>query len=594
MRCPQFSPDRQLWNRILPGRRPCGCEGIFLDAGHAEYQPVRNIRAASIVLALLVCVFAAGATWLSLRDEQARQLKSLTALAEIGAQSLDGYLLSLQSAMQLMSGEILDRDDRFDQARAESVVRRLKAAYPELRIVTLARLDGTIIAASEQGAAGPLASMARQSTFVAAREDRIASGNRNLTIGRAFLGPLSGEWVMPLGCGVWDAQGRLAYILGAGLQVSKPQGIWKDAPLPAGAALGLARDDGYLLVRYPLPADVSLQEIYGKPASGAMGMFALANNRPEKGHFAGRSKITGDETVFVYRRLADFPLTFYVANPASNLLTEWWGRVWPAWLLLLLLVLVGYYAYLWALGRQSAWERERAQQIRMLEAANQELEDFAYTVAHDLKSPVRAIDGHAGIAMQSFAGELTDGLRHRLTQIRRSAARMGELIDDLLEFSRYSRTTLAKREVDMGALLRKVIADAVPADGGIDLRIGALPPCEADPGLMRVVWTALISNAVKYSANEKAPAIEAGFAGGKYFVRDNGVGFDMAHSEKLFGVFSRLHGADEFEGTGAGLAIARRILERHGGTISAEAAPGRGATFRFTVGAPDEFPKTKN
>jgi light-regulated signal transduction histidine kinase (bacteriophytochrome) len=317
-----------------------------------------------------------------------------------------------------------------------------------------------------------------------------------------------------------------------------------------------------------------------------MGSFMLENRRSEKGLLSGKSRITGEETLFVYRRLSGFPLTFYVATPASALLLEWWDRVWPVWLLLLFLLLAGYNAYRWALERQTAWELERAQQIKMLEAANQELEDFAYTVAHDLKSPVRAIDAHAGFAIASFSGALPDALGHRLAQIRRSAARMAELIDDLLEFSRYSRTTLARRQVDMDALVREVAAETVPGDGGVDLTIGALPPCEADPALMRVVWNALISNAVKYSANEKSPRIETGYADGRYFVRDNGVGFDMAHGEKLFAVFSRLHGADEFEGTGAGLAIARRILERHGGSISAESAPGHGAVFRFSVGAP--------
>ena len=313
-----------------------------------------------------------------------------------------------------------------------------------------------------------------------------------------------------------------------------------------------------------------------------------------KGHVSGKSFVTGVNTNFVFRRLAHFPLTFFVADPVANIFAAWWERIWAVYILWLLLTLVGYYVYRWAMRRQIAWESEKAQQIRMLEAANQELEDFAYTVAHDLKSPVRAIDAHAGIAIASFSGALPDALGHRLAQIRRSAARMAELIDDLLEFSRYSRTTLARRQVDMEALVREVAAETVPADGGIELAIGALPPCEADPALMRVVWNALISNAVKYSANEKSPVIEVGFADGRYFVRDNGVGFDMAHGEKLFAVFSRLHGADEFEGTGAGLAIARRILERHGGSISAEAEPGHGAIFRFSVGAPGKFPEKES
>jgi signal transduction histidine kinase len=355
--------------------------------------------------------------------------------------------------------------------------------------------------------------------------------------------------------------------------------------------MGLRRDDGYILLRFPTPAGSDLKQVYTQRAMGPLGTFLEANRYPLQGHVAGTSGITKVNTNFVFRRLAHFPLTFFVADPSANVLAAWWDRIWAVYILWLLLTLIGYYVYRWALRRQIAWEAEKAHQIRMLEAANQELEDFAYTVAHDLKSPVRAIDGHAGIAIEGFGRDLPDGVRQRLAQIRRSAARMGELIEDLLEFSRYSRATLAKREVDMDALARQVCAEFVPADGPVELAIGPLPRCDADAGLIRVVWTALISNAVKYSANEKVPSIEIGFADGNYFVRDNGVGFDMAHAEKLFSVFSRLHGDHEFEGTGAGLAIARRILERHGGTISAEARPGEGATFRFSVGPQAAFPE---
>jgi signal transduction histidine kinase len=550
-----------------------------------EYQAVRNIRAAAIWVALLVCAFVGGASLLSLREENARQLQTLTALAEVGAQSVDGYFTGLQSAMQLIAGEMLGPDDRLDEARALSALRRFTAAYPDLRIVTVSTLEGTTAVSTDASLVGkPLAGEAAQRYFKAGRDERIRTGNRGVVIGRVFFGPRSGEWVLPVGYGVWDRQGHLAYILGAALPLSKPQALWREAPLPQGAALGLRRDDGYLMVRYPNPPGASMEQVYSIPATGGLGEYLRKSNYPVRGHVTAKSRVTGEEALFVVRRLTNFPLTFFVANPASNIVAAWWGRVWDVYLLLLVLLLAGYRVYRWALRRQVAWETERARQIRMLEEANQELEDFAYTVAHDLKAPVRAIDGHAGIALTASGADLTDGMRYRLGQIRRSAGRMGELIDDLLEFSRYSRAQLEKRTIDMGALVQEVARDMVPVDGGIELSIGPLPACEADAGLMRVVWTALLSNAVKYSARSTPPVIEVGHADGAYFVRDNGVGFDMAHSEKLFSVFSRLHGADEFEGTGAGLAIAHRILQRHGGKISAEGVPGKGATFRFSAG----------
>jgi signal transduction histidine kinase len=554
-----------------------------LSAEHIEYQPVRNLRAASIAIGLLTCVFAVVASWLSFRDEHERQVADLSTVAEVGAQSVNGYFQGLQGAMQLAAGDILAADDSYDNERARKALLRLKAAIPELRIATLASLDGKIIASTEQIVPDAAATMAAQRTFIAARDERMRTGNRSLTIGRAFFGPLSREWVMPLGYGVWDSKGRLAMILGAGVPLAKPAGLWMDAPLPPGASLGLWRDDGYMLIRYPNPPGTSLEEVYGKPATGPLGKHLEASGYPARGYVAGVRRITGEESLFVYRRLASFPLTFFVADPASNTLRAWIERVWAIYVLWLVLLLTGYYVYRWVLKRQTAYEREEARQVQMLRSANQALEDFAYTIAHDLKSPVRAIDGHAGLAIEAHGAGLGDGLRHRFEQIRRNAARMGELIDDLLDFSRYSHAALAKRTIDMEALARSVAAEVVQPGTGVEVRCGELPPCEADPALMRVVWTSLISNAVKYSARSGSPRIEIGFADGQYFVRDNGVGFDMTHADKLFGVFSRLHSDDEFEGTGAGLAIARRILERHGGRISAEAAPGKGATFRFTV-----------
>lgn len=587
MRWGKCNPVSAPGNRILSsGAGDAGSRGAVLSEQPVEYQAVRNIRAAAIGVALIVCAFVGGASLLSLREENARQLQTLTALAEIGAQSLDAYFAGLQSAMQLISGEMLGPDDRLDETRALSALRRFTSAYPDLRIMTLSNPEGVTVVSTDPSLVGkPLAGEAAQRYFKAASDERVRTGNRAVMIGRSFFGPRSGDWVIPVGYGVWDRQGRLAYVLGAALPLSRPQALWRDAPLPAGAALGLRRDDGYLLIRYPTPPGAGMEQVYSNPATGGLGNYLRENNHPVRGYVTGKSRVSGEETLFVFRRLAHFPLTFFVANPTSNILAAWWGRVWDVYLLLLVLLLAGYRVYRWALRRQTAWEVERARRIRLLEEANQELEAFAYTVAHDLKAPVRAIDGHAGIALAAGGATLEDGLRHRLGQIRRSATRMGELIDDLLEFSRYSRAHMEKRTVDMGALVREVVVDVVPADAGVELAVGSLPPCEADAGLMRVVWTALLSNAVKYSARSGTPVIEVGHEAGMYYVRDNGVGFDMAHSGKLFGVFSRLHGADEFEGTGAGLAIAHRILHRHGGRISAEGAPGKGATFRFSVGS---------
>jgi light-regulated signal transduction histidine kinase (bacteriophytochrome) len=177
----------------------------------------------------------------------------------------------------------------------------------------------------------------------------------------------------------------------------------------------------------------------------------------------------------------------------------------------------------------------------------------------------------------------------QLRVIREGAQRMGELIDDLLRFSRLSRQPLGKQTVNTEKLVRATLADLTAQSEGrqIKISVGELPPCEADFALLKQVWVNLLSNALKYTAKRELAEVEIGCLKRNcehiYFVRDNGTGFDMRYADKLFGVFQRLHRAEDFEGTGVGLAIVQRIVSRHGGRIWAEAAPDRGATFYFTL-----------
>jgi PAS domain S-box-containing protein len=224
-----------------------------------------------------------------------------------------------------------------------------------------------------------------------------------------------------------------------------------------------------------------------------------------------------------------------------------------------------------------------------LESANAELESFSYSVSHDLRAPLRAIDGFARILEEDHGSRLDREARRLLGVIRGSASSMGQLIDDLLTFSRLSRKSLEPGEINMTALARAAAEDCRAAAGASTARItvATLPPVRGDGALLRQAWINLLSNAVKFTRKEPEPAIEVGVANGQegtvFFVRDNGVGFDMRYADKLFGVFQRLHRAEEFEGTGVGLAIVHRVIHRHGGRVWAESAPGKGATFYFVL-----------
>jgi PAS domain S-box-containing protein len=241
------------------------------------------------------------------------------------------------------------------------------------------------------------------------------------------------------------------------------------------------------------------------------------------------------------------------------------------------------------LDLNAALEAKAAQ----LAESNQELESFSYSVSHDLRAPLRAIDGFGLMLEEDYKDRIDAEGQRYIAIIRDNSKRMGLLIDDLLKFSQLGRTAVASQAIDMEELVGEVIGELLLRRDRIDIDVGTLPPAYGDFGLVRQVWVNLISNAIKYSGKMPSPKIEIrGLMRGadsEYNVRDNGVGFDMAYGAKLFGVFQRLHSATEFSGTGVGLAIVHRIVTRHGGRVWAEGKVDAGATFTFTLpGSPDQ------
>jgi two-component system, sensor histidine kinase and response regulator len=234
-------------------------------------------------------------------------------------------------------------------------------------------------------------------------------------------------------------------------------------------------------------------------------------------------------------------------------------------------------------------ERELRDRTVQLEAANKELESFSYSVSHDLRAPLRAIDGYSRMILKKQGDQFDDDTRSRFDVIRSSTLVMGQLIDDLLAFSRMGKQEITLTKLDMGDLFMDAWAELKLANAGRSMRleIGGMPPVEGDRGLMKQVAINLLSNAVKFTKYLDDARIEAGAFDRDneivFFVKDNGAGFDMQYQEKLFGVFQRLHRADEFEGTGVGLAIVQRIIHRHGGRVWAESEIDRGACFYFTM-----------
>ncbi|HUZ45804.1 MAG TPA: CHASE3 domain-containing protein [Terriglobia bacterium] len=237
--------------------------------------------------------------------------------------------------------------------------------------------------------------------------------------------------------------------------------------------------------------------------------------------------------------------------------------------------------------------RDLARRASELEAANKELEAFTYSVSHDLRAPLRHVDGFSQLLVEEYGPQLPEEVRRYLARIQGGARQMGLLVDDLLNLARIGRKEIRLQVTGLGPLVEQVVSDlkTETGDRAIDWKIESLPFVECDPGLVKQVFANLLSNAVKYTRPRERSVIEVGSVRNNgqpaIFVRDNGVGFNMKYADKLFGVFQRLHRAEDFEGTGVGLATVQRIIHKHGGRVWAEAELDKGATFYFTLGGPE-------
>jgi light-regulated signal transduction histidine kinase (bacteriophytochrome) len=238
---------------------------------------------------------------------------------------------------------------------------------------------------------------------------------------------------------------------------------------------------------------------------------------------------------------------------------------------------------------------ELSKRAKELEASNGELESFAYSVSHDLRAPLRHVVGYSELLQRQAASLLDEKSQRFIQTILNAAKRMGNLIDDLLAFSRIGRAETSRTKVDLKQLVDEVVAEIGQDTRGRNIawKIGALPVCYGDRSMLRLVVVNLVSNAVKFTRMREPAEIEIGAVDRgtdeiEMFVKDNGAGFDMQYVNKLFGVFQRLHLTEQFEGTGIGLATVQRIIHRHGGQVRGEAAVDRGATFYFSL------PKVQN
>ena len=288
-----------------------------------------------------------------------------------------------------------------------------------------------------------------------------------------------------------------------------------------------------------------------------------------------------------------FSAVFAAMVIAFAVLTPQYSLVVTKWEDLLQLIVFVFVSIIISSLSEARHRTERLLQTRTteLEEANQELEAFSYSVSHDLRWPLRAIDGYSKILIDEYESRLDPKAQRYLHLMRSSTQQMDRLVEDLLAFSKLARQPLRKEPVDPAELVRAALEDLASQTEGrsVDITIGALPSTPADPALLKQVFLNLLHNALKFTRTRPRAVIHVGYQKqtiggiGAYYVQDNGIGFDMKYVDKAFGVFQRLHRPEDYEGTGVGLAIVHRIVSRHGGRVWAQAEVDKGATFYFTL-----------
>ena len=561
---------------------------------------LRNLTLLGGVSALFLVALAAAFSWMAWESEKTAQSRQLSELAEFGAASLDAYFQSVEFELRELSQDVDEAHGRGRPERARPPLARSRQPHAELRGISVTRMDGQALAA--ETAADETLSAALPS-FIQTHEE--GPDEQTLGIGRAFLGQASKEWVIPVAYALRDKRGDRRYLVYATVPLAEPQRFWKNAPLPDGVALGLQRDDGNPARARPDPESAGSERGYAA-GTGALFNLVRSPDYPVAGTPDAARPGDADRALTVFRRLAHYPYAVYASAAPSMLTAAWWDKMRFPWLVLGLLLAGGGLAWGGARRRQFAWDAQREQEAREardlnqelarrldeLEATKLEIEAFNDCVRHDLRAPLRGIDGFATQLRKEHGEQLGGAGRACLDRIGAASQKMGSAIDEILKLSETDLRTFQRDRVNLSALAREVVADL--ESGGLRPGVGWVIPegikAEGDVRLLRLVLHNLLGNALKSTRGHATARIEFGVwperRDGRpvYFVKDDGVGFNMKYAGKLFRAFQRLHTEEEFPGQGIGLATAQRIVRRHRGQIWAEAAPDQGAIFYFTLG----------
>ncbi|MFH0995034.1 MAG: PAS domain S-box protein [Pseudomonadota bacterium] len=321
------------------------------------YQSTRNLSRVFSLLSLFLVIYISVFSWQSWRVEKAGQIQNMRNIMELGEKAIDVYFTQMENSMLGLSRDLIETDGQIDLDHAFVLVKRFKESHPELINITFMREDGQILFTAKAPPSPTLPTLAREPSFLKFREE--LQQNHPLSIGQPLVALTSKEWIIPLRFVINNKEGKLNYIISANVPVGILQSYWKDAPFTKTAALGLMRDDGFLVSRYPLPPKLEMEKAYGIPRTGALITYLKQENFPSNGYVEGPSSLDGPNYLNAFRRLEHFPITLFIAMPMSEIRTGWWDKVKVPYILSALFLIGGFFIYRRTLRLEKASEFER-------------------------------------------------------------------------------------------------------------------------------------------------------------------------------------------------------------------------------------------
>lgn len=579
-------------------------------------RPVWAVVATAALANLFVAGLVAVSLYASYQQYHERAAVTSRNTNRLVAQGIAGEIDRIDLGLRAVIDEYarLGAAKRIDAPALTAFLRRQQERLPMMDGLRMTDAQGNVVFGSDQRLPAGI-SIADRDYFVALRDGTA----RDLVISRPVLGKISGKWVLIFARRLGDVDGKFAGIVIAPVTIAWFERMFVNLEVgPQGTVVlrGDASREFDLLGRFPPAGFVGQTKVSPQ-------FRAMITARPQGGTYEAHAGADNIKRTFSYQAVGAYPLITLVGLSTEDTLAGWWRE------LTKLAVLAAFFAVLSALGgwavvrawnaRSRAYEEVRSLNAELaqdnrarraaeeqlavlnaalerrvqertaeLEAANKDLESFSYSASHDLRAPLRAIAGYAHILLEDERPRLSAEGQGMLDRVMHNTERMGTLIDDILDYTRAGRRALQPLTVNLTDLARDVAARLAADYPAAQIRIGEMPCGTGDRTMLEQVLQNLIGNALKYSSKTAHPEVVVGAeeADGRtvYFVRDNGAGFDMQYAGGLFGMFQRLHTDNDFPGTGVGLAIVKRLIERNGGEVWAVAEPGKGATFRFTLG----------